>query len=488
MNEKLSRRAWLASAAAAATAPAWLPRAHAAQSDGAQSRRPNIIFAMADDLGYGDLGCYGQARIQTPRIDAMAAQGIRFTQCYAGSTVCAPSRCVLMTGLHTGHCYVRGNSGRDGERVPLRPEDLTVAAILQQAGYATGQVGKWGLGDVGDTGHPNRQGFDYFFGYLDQQHAHDYYPEVLYRNEEEVRLEGNRNVEKNVHGDKGAYAPEMLTQEALGFVERHHESPFFLYWSMIRPHAANQSGRYYGDESGEGMPVETDAPYTDEDWPQASKNHAAMITQLDADLGRMVDKLEELGIADNTLIIFTSDNGPHREGGADPDFFESSGPLRGIKRDLYEGGIRVPGIAYWPGRIAPGQVSNHAWAFWDILPTFAELAGAETPEGLDGISLVPTLRPTGEAQRTHESFYWEFHERGFRQAVRFDDWKAVRYFSQEEFNEGVVPPLQLFNLADDIAEENDIAAEHPEVVARAEEILAASRIPSLHWPLPGEAA
>ena len=481
-STKISRRAWLASAAAAASAPAWMRSARA------ESRPPNIIFAMADDLGYGDLGCYGQERIQTPRIDAMAAQGMRFTQCYAGSTVCAPSRCVLMTGLHTGHCYVRGNRGRDGQRVPLRPEDVTVADILQQAGYATGQSGKWGLGDPGTTGVPNRQGFDYFYGYLNQRHAHDYYPEVLFRNEEEVRLEGNRNVEEHVHGDKGTYSPKMLTEEALDFVERHQDEPFFLYWSMIRPHAANQSGRYYGNETGEGMPVPTDEPYSDEDWPQPQKNHAAMITQLDADMGRMLAKLEELGIAGNTLVIFTSDNGPHAEGGADPDFFQSGGPLRGIKRDLYEGGIRVPAIAWWPGTITPGQVNHHMWAFEDFLPTCTDLAGIDTPAGLDGISFAPLLAGTGEAQQKHDSLYWEFHERGFRQAVRFGDWKAVRYWSREQMEQNAPPPLELYNLAVDIGESNDIAAEHPELVARAEEILVSSRTPSHHWPLPGEDA
>lgn len=482
MSPTISRRAWLATAAAAASSPAWMRTARA------ESRPPNIIFAMADDLGYGDLGCYGQTRIQTPRIDAMAAQGIRFTQCYAGSTVCAPSRCVLMTGLHTGHCYIRGNHGRDGQRVPLRPEDVTVAELLQQAGYATGQSGKWGLGDIGDSGHPNRQGFDRFFGYLDQRHAHDYYPEILFRNEEEVRLEGNRSVEEHVHGDKGTYAPELLTEEALSFVEDNKDQPFFLYWSMIRPHAANQSGRYYGPESGEGMPVPTDAPYSDEDWPVPQRNHAAMITQLDADMGRMIDKLEELGIARNTLIIFTSDNGPHSEGGADPEFFKSGGPLRGIKRDLYEGGIRVPGIAWWPGTISPGQVSEHVWAFEDFLPTCTDLAGIDTPGGLDGISFAPTLRGALGAQRAHESLYWEFHERGFRQAVRFGDWKAVRYTTPEELAEGVTPALELYNLAEDIGEDHDIAADHPEIAARAEEILTASRVPSYHWPLPHEAA
>jgi len=480
---KLSRRAWLATAAAAATAPAWVGgrRAHA-------DRPPNIVFIMADDLGYGDLGCYGQARIQTPRIDAMAAQGMRFTQCYAGSTVCAPSRCVLMTGLHTGNCFVRGNHGRDGQPVPLRPADTTVAAVLKQAGYATGQVGKWGLGDDGTTGHPNRQGFDYFFGYLDQVHAHDYYPEHLWRNEEEVRLEGNRNVADFVHGDKGTYAPELLTQEALGFVERHQDGPFFLYWSMIRPHAANQSGRFYGAETGEGMPVPTDAPYSDEDWPQPQKNHAAMITQMDADVGQLLDKLDELGLSENTLIIFTSDNGPHSEGGADPDFFESSGPLRGIKRDLYDGGIRVPAIAKWSGTISPGQVNHHVWAFEDVLPTCADLAGIETPAGLDGISLAPTLLAMGRPQAMHDSLYWEFHERGFRQAARFGDWKAVRYRTPEHLEAGDLPPLELYDLSTDIGEENDIAAAHPDIVARAEELLVQSRTPSEHWPVPGEAA
>lgn len=479
---KLTRRAWLGSAAAAAAAGMWKPApAHA-------ERPPNIIFILADDLGYGDLGCYGQPRIQTPRIDAMAAQGLRFLQCYAGSTVCAPSRCALMTGLHTGHCYVRGNRGADGERVPLRPGDRTVAELLQARGYATGLVGKWGLGNEGTTGHPNRKGFDYFYGYLDQQHAHNYYPEFLWRNEEQVRLEGNHEPAPFVHGAKGQYVPELLTEEALDFVSRQKDAPFFLYWSMIRPHAANASGRHYGRESGEGMPVPTDAPYSDKEWPQPQKNHAAMITQLDADAGRLLDHLEALGIAENTLIIFSSDNGPHSEGGADPEFFDSSGPLRGIKRDLYEGGIRVPGIAYWPGVIAPGQVSDHAWGFWDFLPTCAELAGTAAPAGIDGLSIAPLLRDETGRQRTHESLYWELPERGFRQAVRFGRWKAVRYFNPEDIESGTVPPLEIYDLETDPGESRNLAPERPEIAERAEQLLAASRTPSKHWPAPVDAA
>ena len=430
------------------------------------SRRPNIIFILADDLGYGDVGCFGQKRIQTPRLDRLAAEGVRFTQAYAGSTVCAPSRCCLMTGLHTGHAHVRGNA-----LVPLRPEDVTVAELLKAAGYATGIVGKWGLGEPGTTGVPNRQGFDYWFGYLNQRHAHNYWPTHLYRNEERVPLKNVVPKEDKsgagVASEKVEYSHDLFAREALAFVEKHRAEPFFLYLAFTIPHANNEAGR-------EGMEVPSDEPYSDQPWPQAQKNHAAMITRMDRDVGRLMDRLKDLGIDQDTLVIFTSDNGSHHEGGADPAFFGSSGPLRGIKRDLYEGGIRVPTLARWPGRIAAGTVSDHAWAFWDFLPTACDLAGVAAPKGIDGISFVPAL--VGKPQREHEYLYWEFHEGGFNQAVRMGRWKAVRRAKGPGKTE-------LYDLSTDLGEKSDVAADHADVVARAETLFVTARTDSPHFPV-----
>lgn len=421
--------------------------------------RPNIIWIMADDLGYGDLGCYGQQRIKTPHIDRLAAEGMRFTDCYAGSTVCAPSRCTLMTGLHTGHCRVRSNA-----RVPLVPDDVTVAAVLQAAGYTCGIIGKWGLGEPDTSGIPNRQGFDHWFGYLNQRHAHNYYPDYLWRNQQRVPLANV--VDDGVASQKIVYSAELFGREALEFVSRHHGDRFFLYLALTQPHANNEAGKL-------GMEVPDDAPYSHESWPQAQKNHAAMISYLDRQVGGLMARLGELGIDDETIVFFTSDNGPHREGGADPNFFDSSGPLRGIKRAMYEGGIRVPMIVRWPGHVPAGTTNAHAWAFWDALPTLAELGGGEAPEGLDGISVVPALlgqRAAGRPQPSHDYLYWEFPERGFKQAVRAGDWKAVR--------NKPAAPLELYNLASDLSESHNVADENPEIVARMEEILATARTKS----------
>ncbi len=434
------------------------PASAAGPGPAERRRRPNIIFILADDLGYGDLGCYGQKVIRTPHLDRMATEGVRFTDCYAGSTVCAPSRCALMTGLHTGHCRVRGNA-----LVPLLPEDVTVAELLKQAGYATGIVGKWGLGEPDTTGLPNRQGFDYWFGYLNQRNAHNYYPEFLWRNEEKAELPGN------LEGAKGEYSHDLFTQEALEWVHAHASEPFFLYLAYTIPHANNELGR----ETGNGMEVPTDAPYSDEKWAQPQKGHAAMITRMDRDIGSLLSLLKELGIDEETIVFFTSDNGPHKEGGADPAFFDSSGPLRGFKRDLYEGGIRVPMMVRWPGRIPGGRESDQPWTFWDFLPTAAQFAGVKAPEGIDGISMLPAL--FGRQQKSHEFLYWEFHERGFQQAVRMGNWKAVR--------KGTKKPIELFDLLKDIGETTDIAAEHPDVVATIEDYLATARTDSEDFPI-----
>jgi len=431
----------------------------------AESRRPpNIVFILADDLGYGDLGCYGQKRIKTPHIDRMGAEGMRFTQCYAGSTVCAPSRCSLMTGLHTGHSTIRGNNP-----VPLRPEDVTVARVLQSAGYRTGAIGKWDGGREGTTGIPNRQGFDYFFGYLGQVPAHNYYPDFLWRNQDKVRIAGNV-VEHGVASKRAQYSQDLLTQEAVAFLERERGKPFFLYLAYTIPHANNERGQI----DGNGMEVPDDKPYSSQPWPQPQKNHAAMITRLDADVGRVLAKIKELDLEETTVVFFSSDNGPHKEGGADPSFFQSAGPLRGHKRDLYEGGIRIPMIARWPGKIKPGVVSDHVWAFWDFLPTATEIAGRTAPAGLDGISVVPTLLGTG-MQRQHDFLYWEFHERGQQQAVRKGDWKAIR---KEPGG-----PLELYDLKKDIGETTDVASFHRDVVALIDAYLVNARTESKNWPI-----
>jgi arylsulfatase A-like enzyme len=442
----------------------------ATRAECAEKPAPNIIFILADDLGYGDLGCYGQKLIQTPNLDKIAAEGIRFTQAYAGSTVCAPSRCALMTGLHTGHCRVRGNA-----RVPLLPEDVTVAEVLRAAGYRTGIIGKWGLGEPDSTGIPNLQGFDYWFGYLNQHLAHNYYPDYLWRNQEKVFFPGNV-VEKNVAVKKAVYSHDQFTEEALKFIEQDRGKPFFLYLAYTIPHANNEAGK-------NGMEVPSDAPYSDRPWPRQQKNHAAMITRMDADIGKLVRRLQELKLDDNTIIFFSSDNGPHREGGGDPTFFRSSGPLRGIKRDLYEGGVRVPMIVRWPGRVRPGQVSDQIWAFWDFLPTAAELAGCKAPSGIDGISMVPAIlgeKAAGRPQQQHSFLYWEFHERGFSQAVRMGDWKYIR----RPFDTKSTP--ELFNLKNDLAETKNLAAENREVVTRIEEILRTARTESKDWPVPAK--
>ncbi len=434
-------------------------------------RRPNIILILADDLGYGELGCYGQTRIKTPNLDRLAAEGTRFTSFYAGSTVCAPSRCALMTGLHTGHARIRGNAD-----VPLRPDDVTLAEVLKESGYRTGLIGKWGLGNEGTTGVPQKQGFQEFVGYLDQTHAHDYYPTYIWRFDSRAGFDGQLPLPENLANSKKLYSHDLFTTGALNFVrinkpdQFNQYRPFFLFLAYTIPHANNEEGR----RSGNGMQVPTDDPYTSEPWPQPEKNKAAMITRMDTDIGRLMGKLEEQNIAGNTVIIFTSDNGPHKEGGASPEFFQSAGGLRDYKRSLHEGGIRVPLIAWWPTRIPAGRVSDQPWAFWDVLPTLAELADARTPKEIDGISMLPEL--TGKTQANqHPYFYWEFHERGFSQAVRMGNWKAVR--------PDLDKPLELYDLKTDRAEKRDVAAENPQIVKQIQAILKAGRTDSELWPV-----
>ena len=431
-----------------------------AQPPAVKRRNPNIILILADDLGYGDIGCFGQKRIRTPHLDRMAAEGLRFTSAYAGSTVCAPSRCSLFTGLHTGHARIRGNG-----RTRLHKEDLTMTEVLKSRGYRTGLIGKWSLGDLGDPGYPNDKGFDEWYGYFSQLHAHTYYPQLLLHNRRAIELTGNFGTSRK------QYAPDLCTEQALRFVDSAagQPAPFFLHLAYTIPHADNELGR----DTGMGQPAPSDAPYTNESWPEVEKNFAAMITRMDADIGKLMDLLKQRGADNDTLVLFTSDNGPHQEGGHKPDFFDSNGIYRGIKRDLTEGGIRVPAIARWPGQIPAGVSSDFAWAFWDVMPTLIELAGGSIPRGLDGQSIVPTL--LGRQQKPHEFLYWEFHERGFHQAVRHQDWKGIRYGSKE--------PLELYNLREDPGEKTNVAARYPDVVQRIERYLATARTESRDFPI-----
>jgi arylsulfatase A-like enzyme len=438
----------------------------------AEPRKPNVVLILADDLGYGDLGCYGQAKIKTPHLDRLAKDGMRFTACYAGSTVCAPSRCALMTGLHTGHCRTRGNGGAPKGNVPLAPTDRCVAEVFKKAGYATALVGKWGLGEEESTGVPTKKGFDFFYGYLNQTHAHNYYPDYLIRNEAREAIPANvqRQGVKGVAEKPTVYAPDLLIKEAVGFVEANKDKPFFLYFATIAPHANNEKTR--ADKNGNEVP--SDAPYTNEAWPQPERDKAAMITRMDADVGNLLAKLKELKLDDNTIVIFSSDNGPHKEGGNDPAFFRSSGPFGGFKRSLTDGGIRVPGIVRWPGVVKPGAVSEHVWAFWDFLPTVCDLLGEIPPADTDGLTLLPTLTGKG-GQKAHEYLYWEFHEGGFKQAVRYGRWKGIKPAADK--------PVQLFDLTADVAEKTDVAEMNPAVVGKLNEFLKAARTESREFPV-----
>ena len=440
--------------------------------------RPNLIWIMADDLGYGELGSYGQEVIRTPQLDRLAAEGMRFTRFYAGATVCAPSRSVLMTGRHHGRTRVRGNAGPANPLAQaLREEDVTVAGVLREAGYVTALIGKWGLGDVGEaeSGLPRRQGFDYFFGYLSQVHAHNHFPDYLWRNEERIPLP-NRVTPV---GDRGGgyateallYADDLFTDDALRFVANHQDRPFFLYWNPIIPHANNERAR----ELGDGAHVPDYGPYATEDWPDPDKGHAAMIARLDGYVGRMMEHLRLLGLAENTLVIFTSDNGPHAESNHDLSRFRPSGPFSGIKRSLKDGGIRVPTIAWWPGTVAPGVVSDHLAYFGDWFATAAELADAEAPAGLDSLSFVATLLGRPERREEQEFLYWEFHERGFVQAALYRGrWKGIRSGAPEA-------PIALYDLATDPAEKNDVAGRHPEIAERIDTYLRTARTESADW-------
>ena len=443
--------------------------------------RPNIILILADDLGYGDLGSYGQTIIQTPSLDRLAAGGVRFTQFYAGSTVCAPSRSVLMTGRHMGHTRVRGNAGAGNYAAQtLGAGDVTIARTLKQAGYATALIGKWGLGEIGSEGEPTRHGFDYFYGVVNQTHAHNHYPDFVWRNAEKVPLQ---NVVTPVGAVPGAgyattrvqYANDLFFEEAAAFLDRTRDRPFFLLLSLTVPHANNERARALGD----GQEVPDYGPYATRDWADPLKGQAAMITRMDRRIGDLLEQLKRLGMDDGTIVMFTSDNGPHKEGGPayDPDFFDANGPFSGIKRSLTDGGIRVPFIARWPGRIPRGVTSPHVGYFGDMMATFAELAGAPAPAGLDGLSLVPALVGRG-VQATHEYLYWEFYESGFSQAVLLDGhWKGIRLKSP-------AAAIQLYDLAADPAESTDLAGSQPALVERIGAIMREAHVDNEHWKWP----
>ncbi|HKJ68754.1 MAG TPA: sulfatase-like hydrolase/transferase [bacterium] len=427
-----------------------------------RNAKPNIIYILADDMGYGNPGCYGQETLQTPNIQRLAAEGMKFTDHYAGSTVCAPSRCALMTGMHMGHAYIRGN-----QRVPLRRQDVTVAGLLQDAGYVTGLYGKWGLGEPETTGIPNKQGFDEFFGYLNQHHAHDYYPVHLWDNMHRIWLSGNEVCQRQ------EYSHNVIHDRAMDFLSENKENPFFLYLAYTLPHANNERGSVTRD----GMEVPDYGPFANENWPDQEKGFAMMVKMLDDSVGEILDLLQEYGIDENTVVFFSSDNGPHHEGGHDPDFFDDNGPLRGYKRDLYEGGIRVPMLARWPGTIEPGSETDHPSAFWDVLPTAAEIAGIPVPEGIDGISFLPALK--GEQQQSHDYLYWEFSPQGGKQAVRMGDWKGVRL----EASENPDAPIELYNLRTDKGETRNVADQHPDITAKIAGIMESAHTDSQEFPL-----
>ena len=451
----------------------WMTTAGIAQKTVAP--QPNVIFILADDLGYGDLGCYGQKLIQTPNLNRLAAQGMRFTQFYAGSTVCAPSRAVLMTGKHMGHVSVRGNAaGPNLNLQSLRQGERTIAHIFKEAGYATALFGKWGLGEIGAAGHPNLMGFDEFFGFLNQTHAHNYYPTWLIHNREKYPLRNVAGEEDQERGsgwarEKIDYAPDVIFDKALQWVAQNKAKPFFLYLASTMPHANNEAARAHGN----GQEVPDYGLYKNKPWPNPDKGQAAMITRLDAQVGKLLAQLKADGLERKTLVIFTSDNGPHEEGKNNPQLFNPAGELRGMKRALYEGGIRVPFIARWPGQIKAGTTNDHVGYFGDLMATFGALTHQPIPNGLDSIAVLPLTGEKGR-QTAHQYLYFEFYEQGGRQAVRFGQWKALR---QPMFT----GKIELYDLAKDLGEKFNVADQHPGLVARAAQYMDEAHVDDPHW-------
>ncbi|KAA2238476.1 arylsulfatase [Chitinophaga agrisoli] len=439
----------------------------AAQS--ANSHPPaNIIFIIADDLGYGNVSCFNpQSRIRTPNIDRLAQQGTRFTQFYAGSPVCAPSRCALMTGYHMGHAYIRGNAAQH-----LRPQDTTLAQQLQAKGYATGMFGKWGLGEENDEGAPQFKGFSDFYGYLNQTHAHYYFTDHLF----ELRDKQLKQVATD-----SQYSHDLIMDHALDFVREHKNGPFFLFLPVTIPHAELLLPQKYMQPflNADGTSkLQPETPFVQKgknSYHSQAQPHAAfaaMVTKLDADVGRLMQLLKELGLDENTYVFFTSDNGPHKEGGADPEYFNSSGPLRGIKRDVYEGGIRVPMIVRAPGKVPAGRTSNQVWAFWDVLPTLCNLSGAATPANIDGYSFLPAIHGAPQTQQ-HDHLFWQFNEGQLRQAVLQGNWKLVRFKTK-----GQPEILELYNISQDIGEKHNLAARYPDRVKALHAIMQQSVSPA----------
>lgn len=442
-------------------------------TNGQKTSKPNIIFIFADDLGYGDIECYGQQKIETPNIDKLAQRGMKFTQFYSGSTVCAPSRSSFLTGLHTGHTAIRGNVSYPPEgQTPIPDSVITFVNLLQQNGYATAAFGKWGLGYITTSGDPNKKGFDMFYGYNCQTLAHNYYPDHLWNNHDRIDFAAKDSV----------YSADIIHQQALRYLKNTGDKPFFMYLPYTIPHGEvivpHDSIYYYYIKKFNEQPVVTKRMYDGRplgEYPHAS--FAAMITRLDKYVGEIVKLVEEKGIANNTLIFFTSDNGPHKEGGGDPEFFNSNGIYKGIKRDLYEGGIRVPFIAYWPGKIRSSVVDKPA-ALWDMYPTFLQMAGVPAKKEIDGISLVPTLFQTGR-QKQHEYFYWEFHENDGRQAIRWGKWKAIKLAVTKISD----PAIELYDLDIDPKEMNNVAAQNPEIVKKMAGLFSKEHQYNPDWPL-----
>ena len=445
--------------------------------------KPNIVFILADDLGYGDLGAYGQQIIKTPNLDQLAKEGIQFINFYSGTSVCAPSRSSLMTGQHTGHTNIRGNKEIEPEgQHPLADSVETLAMLLKQAGYTSGAFGKWGLGMVGTSGDPTLKGFDEFFGYNCQRHSHRYYPTHLWHNDEKIILEGNDLTQKV------QYAPELIQEKTLEFIDNNKDNPFFLFVPTVLPHAelAGPNDEYFkmyenqfeetphkGNDYG---PNATIAGYSSVEKPRAT--YASMVSRMDGYVGQILEKLEEYNLTENTIVIFSSDNGAHREGGADPEFFNSAGNLRGFKRDLYEGGIRVPLIVKWPNVTPTAVTSEHIGAFWDIIPTVTEITGAPEANYTDGISFYPTLSNNGD-QKKHDHLYWEFHEDGGRQAVRKDNWKLIRLNVRNPEKTS----LELYDLQRDPKEKNNLVEKHPKLVKELLQALEAFHTESTVFPL-----
>jgi arylsulfatase A len=446
---------------------------------------PNIVYILADDLGYGDLSCYGQKKFSTPNIDRLASEGMLFTQHYTGCTVSAPSRSCLMTGLHTGHTPIRGNKGWEPEgNWPLPANTFTIAGMLKTRDYVTGAFGKWGLGYIESEGDPNLQGFDEFYGYNCQSLAHNYYPDHLWHNHEKIILHDNDS------SKTGAYSADLIHKAALEFLEKNRNKHFFLFYPTTIPHAelfAKEEymeqfrGKFIPEKLYKGIdsgPTFRSGPYGSQ--PEAHAAFAAMVKELDDYVGDLLDKLKELGLEKNTIVIFASDNGPHLEGGADPDYFDSNGPLRGYKRDMYEGGIRTPMLVRWPGKVKAGSKNDIVTAFWDLMPTFADISRAEIPVPIDGISFLPSL--LGKKQKGHDYLYWEFHEQGGKMAVRMGNWKAVKL----NIDKMPVGETELYDLSADIGETNNIASSRPDIVEKMEEIMKEEHTPSVDFPFLNE--